>query len=303
MNIIRTRSIWFTFSSLLFLLSGISFLIWGFKLGIDFTGGSLVEVHFSTQRPEAQVVKEKIETTADLGTVSVQPLGQQDIIIRLKFLTETEHQTLLGSVREIMVDGQTVELEERRFETVGPTVSEELKSKSFFAITFVLIGIVLYVAWAFRTVSRPVHSVYYGVATIIALLHDVVIPSGVFIVLGRFFGVEIDTLFITALLVILGFSVHDTIVVFDRIRENVTRFPREEFSSVVNKSIIQTITRSITTSLTVVLSLFPVLFFGGESIHNFVLALIIGIVIGTYSSICIASPLLVVWERHLRKRI
>ena len=185
---------------------------------------------------------------------------------------------------------------EKSFSSVGPTIGNELKQKSYYAIALVLLAIVIYIAWAFRRVSRPVASWKYGVAAIIALLHDVIIPTGVFSALGHFLGYEVDVLFVTALLTVLGFSVHDTIVVFDRIRENLLK--REgSFEDIVNYSVNQTMTRSINTSATVMLVLLAVYFFGGESVRNFTLVLILGVFFGTYSSIFIASPILVVWHK------
>ena len=190
------------------------------------------------------------------------------------------------------------EFSEKRFDAIGPTIGQELKRKSIYAIIFVLVLIVLYIAWAFRKVSKPIASWKYGVVAVTALFHDVLIPTGLFSVLGKFAGAEVDTLFVTALLTILGFSVHDTIVVFDRVRENLRNSLGRgvDFSAIVEQSIKETIVRSINTSLTVILSLLAVFLFGGESIRYFTLTLIIGVVIGTYSSIFIASPLLVTWQ-------
>ena len=192
-------------------------------------------------------------------------------------------------------------MEERRFSSIGPTIGAELKQKSLRAIALVLLGISLYIAWAFRQVSKPLNSWRYGVATLIALFHDLIIPLGLFSYLGHFYNVEIGTNFIVALLVVLGFSVHDTIVVFDRIRENLKRYSLD-FENLVNQSVNETLVRSINTSLTVLLTLAALYFFGSESLKYFILALIVGIFSGTYSSIFIASPILVSWFNFLNKK-
>lgn len=202
---------------------------------------------------------------------------------------------------DIIIGGEEI-VAENRYESIGPIVGQELRSKSIYAIIMVLLGIILYISWAFRKVSEPVSSWKYGLAAIIALIHDVVIPTGVFVILGKVAGVEIDILFVTALLTILGFSVNDTIVVFDRTRENLARVHgHSDFEGIVNKSVNQTMTRSIYTSATVFLVLLAIYIFGGGSIKNFTLTLMIGVVVGTYSSIFIASPLLVEWEHWRRK--
>ncbi|OGY91532.1 MAG: protein-export membrane protein SecF [Candidatus Komeilibacteria bacterium RIFCSPLOWO2_02_FULL_48_11] len=191
---------------------------------------------------------------------------------------------------------------EDSFESIGPTIGNELKQRSVYAVLAVLAAIIIYIAWAFRKVSQPVASWKYGLAAVIALTHDVLIPIGIFAVLGKFLGVEVDILFVTALLTILGFSVHDTIVVFDRIRENLAHSRhRGTFEEIVNISVNETVRRSINTSLTALLALLAIFLFGGESIKYFVLALMLGIIFGTYSSIFIASPLLVVWDKWSRK--
>lgn len=190
---------------------------------------------------------------------------------------------------------------ERRFDTIGPTIGQELRTKSLIAIALVILLIVSYIAFAFRSVSQPLASWKYGATTVVALIHDVIIPAGFFAVAGRFLGFEVDTLFVTAVLTILGFSVHDTIVVFDRIRENLKRPSfRGDFEALVNQSVRETLVRSLNTSLTVILALAAVYFFGGVSTKVFSVTLIVGIVVGTYSSIFIASPLLVTWNNFRR---
>jgi len=292
-------------------LSIAALIIWGLNFGIDFTGGSLLEVKFLGDRPAVSQVQEKL-ADMELGSLIVQPVGESNMILRFQDISEEKHQAVLNRLEDMAAfadgaengngDPQQVQgssagvLEELRFDSVGPSIGQELKRKSLFAIIVVLIAIVLYIAWAFRKVSRPVASWKYGLTAIIALFHDTIIVLGVFAVLGKFAGIEISTPFVAAILTVLGYSVNDTIVVFDRIRENLPRSD-EDFEGTINISVNQTLTRSINTSLTTLLVLLSIFFFGGSTIRDFVLALSIGVFIGTYSSIFLASPALVVWER------
>ncbi len=260
--------------------------VWGLKLGIDFTGGSLMEVEYKSVRPPVV-----------LPDAVIQSVGENGLILRLPAIDEARHQEILAELRK------GGEFEEKQFTSVGPTIGQELKKNSLYAIILVMIMIAIYIAWAFREVSRPVSSWKYGVAALVALVHDVSIPAGFFAFLGRFYGVTVDTLFVTALLTILGFSVHDTIVVFDRIRENLKKLgAKESFENVVEQSLRQTIGRSINTSLTVMLVMLALYFFGGASTQMFSLAILIGVFFGTYSSIFIASFLLVSWNKWSMKR-
>ena len=295
-NIVGKRKIFYTFSLLLNAVGIFSVIFWGLHFGIDFKGGSLIEVEFLNQRPEVSLVKEKIGSLG-LGDASIQPSGDKIMMLRLKDLDEAAHQQILQALQGF---GQ---IEEKRFDSVGPVIGEELKSRAYLAIFTVLVLIILYIAFAFRQVSRPVQSWKYGVAAIIALIHDVFIPTGIFSVLGHYMGAEIDLLFVTGILTILGFSVHDTIVVFDRIRENLRKGVAKTFEETVNVSINQTMVRSINTSLTVFLALLAIFIFGGASIKYFALLLMIGVFFGTYSSIFIASSVLVSWEAWRQKKL
>ncbi|MFH1385722.1 MAG: protein translocase subunit SecF [Patescibacteria group bacterium] len=296
LNVVGKRKIFYTFSALLIGAGIFSIAFWGLHFGIDFRGGSLIEVEFFQARPEVKTVKDNL-VGLNLGDVAIQPTGERGLMIRLKDLDETTHQQVLQSLNSLG------ELEEKKFDSIGPVVGEELKSRAYLAIITVLFLIVIYIAFAFRKVSRPVASWKYGLAAIIALFHDIFIPTGIFSILGHYLGVEIDLLFVTGLLTILGFSVHDTIVVFDRIRENLRKGVGSNFEDTVNISVNQTITRSINTSLAVFLALLAIFIFGGESVQYFSLLLIIGVFFGTYSSIFVASSLLVSWEAWRQKRI
>ena len=306
MNIIGHKYIYLTFSGILVLGSILALAVWKLNVGIDFTGGSLMEVAF-TQGTMLSVdnVKEVL-APLKLGDITVQPVGNDDtngpkgMILRFRDVDEQTHQNILAALGGLKGPKETVE---RRFDTIGPTVGKELRTQSFIAIGLTALGIVLYIGWAFRRVSKPVASWKYGVVAVSAFIHDVTIPVGVFAFLGHFYGVAVDSLFITALLTVMGFSVHDTIVIFDRIRENLAKLKHSEpYEATVNRSVNETISRSINTSLTVLMVLLAVFFFGGETTRYFSLALIVGIIFGTYSSIFVASPLLVIWEHAQRKK-
>jgi preprotein translocase subunit SecF len=292
MKIISYRKVWFILSGLACLISLVALLIWGFKLSVDFTGGTLMEIRFQNN-PEKNTLEALLKEKAK--EVQIQVTENNTFIIRMELLSEEKHQEILSVLKE-----KFGELTEERFESIGPTIGQELKRKSILAIIIVTIMVLLYIAWAFRHVSHPVPSIVYGVIVVLTFLHDVIIPLGVFAFLGHFRGVEIGSTFIPAILTILGYSINDTIVVLDRVRENLRRM-KASFEEIVETSVQQTITRSINTSLTTILSLLAVYLFGGESIKTFALALMIGIFVGTYSSIFIASPLLVVWQKYQQR--
>ncbi|MBI2637461.1 MAG: protein translocase subunit SecF [Candidatus Sungbacteria bacterium] len=305
MNIIQPRKIFYYLSGILMAASIIMLAVFGLKEGIDFTGGSLLEIEYRDARPDSDAIRKTLEPL-ELGNIVIQQTGKSGVIIRMKDIDEPTHQNILGLLNaETEKNSIAAGIQQKRFDTIGPTIGRELRNHSILAIAIVLFLILSYIAWAFRKVSKPVASWKYGVVALVALFHDVFIPTGVFAFLGKFYGVEADTLFVTAVLTVLGFSVHDTIVVFDRVRENLKKNASREmvFADVVGVSVEETIVRSINTSFTVLLSLLAVFFFGGESIRYFILALIIGVIVGTYSSIFIASPLLVSWHLYSTKNI
>lgn len=294
MLIVKYRKIFFIFSGLLVAASIVCLAFWQMNFGIDFKGGSLAEIEWLNQRPANPEVRNTL-SGLNLGEVNIQPTEERGMILRFKEVDEEVHQEILNTLKN-----KLGELEEKRFESIGPAIGTELKKKSLWSIVLALIAILIFIAWAFRKVSFPIKSYRYGIIAVIALFHDVLITAGVFSFLGKFYGVEVGVPFVAALLTVLGYSVNDTIVVFDRIRENLLSYKAkdEEFSKTVGQSLKQTITRSVNTSLTTLLVLFAIFFFGGATIKFFALALIIGIALGTYSSIFIASPLLVAWERR-----
>lgn len=294
MGIIKHKKLFFIFSGLLVTASILALLLWQLNFGIDFTGGSLMEINWTNQKPSPEEIR-KIFSKNNLDEVIIQPAGLSKTILRFKYVDESIHQALIDDLKK-----KFGEFNEERFETIGPVIGRELKEKAVWSICLTLVAILIFVAWAFRKVSFPVKSYKYGLIAIIALFHDVLITMGVFSFLGHFYGIEVNVPFVAALLTVLGYSVNDTIVVFDRIREKLRSplYKDQEFSGVVGKSLKETIVRSINTSLTTLLVLFAILLFGGETIKYFVLALVLGIAFGTYSSIFIAAPLLVSWEKY-----
>lgn len=295
-RIVQKRNYLFALSLALLVPGVIALIMWGLRLGIDFTGGTLASVSVPSA-PQADEVRTAVEQM-DLGETSVQSAGTSTYDIRLPYLSNEQHETFTTRLTESFPDA-TVE----SFETIGPTIGNELRQRAILAVTLVLVAILLYISWAFRKVSRgPVPSWVYGLSALIALVHDILMLIGIFAIIGHYFRVDVNSLFVTALLTVLGFSVHDTIVVFDRIRERLQVSAQQTYEGIVNESLNQTMVRSLNTSLTTVIVLLALFFFGGESIRMFVLALVIGIISGTYSSIFVAAPLLVVYERIKARR-
>jgi preprotein translocase subunit SecF len=299
MFVVRNRKIFYTLSGILVGLSIISLIFWKLPLGIDFTGGSLLEVAYQS-RPDMATLQNNLNQL-QLGQYSIRPVGDNGYILRTSTLSEDQR---LKVIQAITTPTATPEI--KHFDTIGPILGEELRGKAITSIILVILAIVIFITFAFRKVSEPVSSWKYGLVAIVALVHDVIVPVGFFSIFGHFFGFEADTLFVTAILVILGFSVHDTIVVFDRIRENLKLNreynKRKPFDEIVGQSISQTFTRSINTSLTVVLSLIVLYILGAEATRDFALVMLVGIIAGTYSSIFLGSPLLVTLEARQRKK-
>lgn len=296
LNIIKYYKVWYAVSLVLFIAAVVALSLHGLKFGIDFTGGTLTQISFSESVPTSDQLK-SILNDSGFQDATVQTAGDKQFIIRTGPQEKEQHDALIRGLTDKFQG-----LKEDQYSSIGPVIGKELRDKAIYQLFLVSLGIVLYIAYAFRKVTRPVSSWRFGAAAIVALIHDLIIVIGTFALLGKFFDVEIDSLFVTALLTVLGFSVHDTIVVFDRIRENLRTHAGESLENIVNSSINQTLVRSINTSLTVIFVLTSLLLFGGESIRYFVMALLIGIVAGTYSSIFIASPILVSWHNWDLKR-
>jgi preprotein translocase subunit SecF len=287
LKIVQKKKIWFGVAIVLVAASLFALSSWHLKFGIDFTGGSLMELSFKGDRPPVAEVQDKL-SDLNLGNLIAQPVGDDGMILRFQNTDADIHNKVIAKF--------STSTEELRFDSVGPSVGNELKRKTFYALFIAIIGILAYIAWAFRKVSRPVESWKYGLASIVSLAFNIVVVLGVFAFLGKFKGIEINTPFIAALLTILGYTINDTIVVFDRIRENLPKSD-DTFVGTINHSTNQTLVRSINTSMTVVLVLLATLIFGGATIRDFVLAMLIGVVVGTWSSICLASPMLTLFEK------
>lgn len=289
---------WFLLISGIIIIPGIiSLILWGIVPSIDFTGGTLLEVRITESKKN--INNEAIRNVAKAQKIELISVAQSDddaYLLRSKLITKEQNTALQDSLNKSL--GKTEEL---RFETVGPTIGEETTRNAFIAVVVASLAIIAYIALSFRHIPAPHSSWKFGFAAVLALIHDVLVVVGIFSLLGHFYKVEVDSLFITALLTVMGFSVHDSIVVFDRIRENLRVLSGRNFSDIVNESLVQTLGRSLSTSLTVILTLFALLLFSGESIRWFVFALLIGIISGSYSSIFNAAPILVIWEDWSRK--
>lgn len=293
MSIIKNRFLFLGFSLALVVASWLAVGFFGLLPGIDLKGGAEWQIHFSsssiTLNPD--LIKQTILTANPAIAITVKTMGSNTFILRLPETSEVEHSVYSVKLQELG------SFEEVSFYNIGPVISRELKSQSLKALIAVLVGISLYIAWAFRKVSQPVASWKYGITTLITLFHDVSIPTGLLAILGKLKGIEIDTNFIIALLVIMGFSVHDTIVVFDRIRENLaTNNTSRDFKTIIDSSIKETLSRSINTSLTLIFVLITMLIWGPTSLFYFILVILVGTIFGTYSSICVASPIVYLWR-------
>jgi preprotein translocase subunit SecF len=310
MFVVKLRNLFFTLSAILILVSIGAMFVFGFNFGIDFKGGTITQVIYapafsgpvigdtaqSAPRPEQILVQDAL-SKLDIGSYVLQPTGTNGYQLRTRELSTTEKDRVLSALSLNNVNPLTV----TNYNSIGPVVGNELKNKAFTAVIVVILCIVLFVTYAFRKVSYPVASWKYGLATIVALFHDVIITTGIFLIYSHYAHAEIDILFVSAILSVLGYSVHDTIVVFDRVREHLRTNRqdknKESFETTVGKSVSETFGRSINTSLTIFLVLLVLFFVGGSTTKDFAFVLLVGVIVGTYSSIFVASPLLVVFEK------
>jgi preprotein translocase subunit SecF len=301
MFVVTYRKLFFTLSAILIVVSILSMLAFGFNFGIDFKGGTITEASYKAGRPDQTTLSTAVKNL-NLGNFVLQPTGSNSYNLRTKELSKDEKDAVISTLSLNNTYPASIE----RYDSIGPVVGSELKNKAVTAVIVVILCIVLFVTYAFRKVSEPVASWKFGLATIIALLHDVIIPTGIFIIYTHYTHGEIDILFVSAILSVLGYSVHDTIVVFDRVREhlriNKEERKKETFDITVGKSVSETFGRSINTSLTIFLVLLVLFFVGGSTTKDFAFVLLIGVIVGTYSSIFVASPLLVVFEKMQHKK-
>jgi len=289
-DFLKYKKIYFSILAVISIASIASLLFFGLKPGIDFTGGSILEIEYKTERPSNQEIEEKL-SGMDLGQFTVQPAQEKGVIIRTKDINEDVHQEIIQKLGKD-------DIEEKRFESVGSVIGKELKQKTITLVSVSLLAIILYIAFAFKKVQRPVRSWQYALSSLICLFHDVLIPLAVFAVLGYLYNVEISIAVITALLTVIGCSINNVIVVFDRIRENTIRRTGATFGETVNKSINQTLGRCLSTSFAYLLPLFAIFFWGGETLRYFSLALILGILAGTISGVFLAGPILASWQKE-----
>lgn len=294
LNIVGRRKLWYLISLAIIVPGTIALILWGLKPGIEFTGGSEIEVTGATNQSQLQATLE----TAGGHDITITTSGDSNLLARYSVESGADAEQVHQQIKaQITAAGMT----ETSYNQVGPSVSRDITRNAGLSVLLASLAIIAYIAFAFRKTPPPLKSWNFGVAAIIAVLHDALLVIGLFAILGHFFGVQVDSLFVTAVLTIIGFSVHDTIVVFDRIRENLRRY-NGSFEEIVDRSITETMARSINTSLTVLIVLLAFFLFGGGSIHNFILALLIGILSGTYSSIFNAAPLLVSYNKHKLKK-
>ncbi|NCO44091.1 protein translocase subunit SecF [Candidatus Berkelbacteria bacterium] len=299
MNIIGRMKIWFLISGITICAGIAAISIYKPQYGIDFTGGSLLELAVPATLTKEVAHEVATDSKIEVGTITTS--DNNVFLIRTKPITESDKNVFLTALKSKV--GESAEaIEERRFETIGPTVSADLVKKALISVILASFAIIAYIAFVFRKLPDHSQSWRFGITAVVALMHDLLVTIGIFTLVGHFLGWEIDSLFITALLTVMGFSVHDTIVVFDRIRENVRRFPDHSFSNVSNESVVQTLGRSLNTSMTILITLATLLFLGGSTLQPFVFTLITGILVGTYSSIFTATPLLVVWQNNVDKK-
>jgi preprotein translocase subunit SecF len=292
--IINRTKTWFTLSGILIIASIFSLIVFGLNLSSDFVEGNIYEIRFENEVTPQEVTKtlQGIEGL-NIGGIDAKITSAGSMMIRTKRLSEENSERALVELKNAHGSNEVVQNR-----SVSPVFAKTFRQRALTALGFALVAIIIYIAFAFRKVSRGISSWKMGLSAIVALAHDTIITIGIFVVLGKFVGVEMDALFITALLTIMGFSVHDTIVVFDRVRENlVNKAHNDTFSDIAEKSLHQTMARSINTSISTLIVLLALLFLGSPSIFWFVFALVIGIIVGTYSSIFVASPLLVLWQK------
>ncbi|MDB4991963.1 MAG: Protein-export rane protein SecF [Parcubacteria group bacterium] len=302
MYIVTHRTLFFTITGILLAIALGAIAVFGLPRSIDFTGGSLVEVSYTNTRPTIDALTQNVKQLA-LGEISLRESGVNGAILRTRTLTPAEHEKVLTALGSQSGTTTPAAFTELRFNSIGPSLGTELAKKAVYALAAVILAIMFYIAWAFRRVSKPVSSWTYGLIVVVILFHDVIIPAGFYAILCHFTGSQVDSLFVVALLAILGYSVNDTIVIFDRVREHLHNNEHaklvEPFELTVGKSVTETLGRSINTSLTVVLALAALVLFGSKETVDFALVLLVGVIAGTYSSILLAAPLLVPLAKRL----
>ena len=295
-NLMKYKIWYLAFSALTIIPGVIALIIWGLNMAVDFTGGSVFRYEFESTINTEDL--RKVYSEKNIEVEAVVPESGNKYSVRTKPVDPQRNNEIKDAVSVVFPNA-----EQLSFETVGPSIGAETTRSAFVALSWAVVGIMAYIAFAFRNIPKPYSSFRFGVSAVIAMLHDALLLIGLFAILGHFKNVEVDGLFITAVLTVLGFSVHYTIVVFDRIRENLGKLPKTmNFEDVTNYSVAETLSRSVATSLTVIFTLSALFVLGGDTIKMFVLAMLVGIISGTYSSIFNAAPILVLWENHAAKK-
>ncbi len=292
-------TIMFGISVTVLVASVVALVLYGLNFGVDFKGGSVLEIEFLADRPDAAIVRDLLSADSSITELSVNTSGEQALVIRSSPLSSEDHQRVLTSLEERFGANGFREL---RFDSIGPAIGAELKQRSITAIVILLVAVLIYIALMFRVLSNTLSLWAMAVGTVLGLAHDIIIPMGVFAVLGHVLGIQITAVYVAAVLTILGYTVSDKVVIYDRVRENILRGPHIPLPELVHRSVMQTLVRSINNTLVVMLSSLAVFLFGGESIRYFALALMLGIGLGAYSSIFVASPLLVWWSKPQKGR-
>ncbi len=296
MNIIGKRNIFFGISLAYILFGIVIAVMWGFNFGVDFKGGTIIEIKPNNENISTEDIRNSLQGIDFVGNTTIQK-SQDTYLIRIAFLNQEQNQKIKSILNE-----KIGEYEEIRFESVGPIITKNITKNAIISIVIASIVIVMYIAFAFRKIPKPASSWRFGITAIITLAHDLLILIFSFAIMGHFMGYQIDVLSITAVLTVLGYSVNDTIVIFDRIRENLHRSPSKSFEQITNDSLNQTLARSINTTITTAIPLIAILVIGGGTLKPFILALLIGIIAGAYSSIFIASPIIVIWQNKILKK-
>ncbi len=288
MDIVGKRFWFFLISALVIIPGVVSLAVFGLELGVDFSSGTTMTFRFDAEVQQGELR----QALADLGydEAMIQRTGEGDFLVRTRQISSAERQELISGLEADL----NSELTLRDSYTVSPIIATETGRNAAIAVGIAAVFMLFYIAWAFRRMPKPLR---WGLCAIVALLHDVLVVMGIFSILGWVAGVQIDAMFITGMLTVVGYSVNNTVVVFDRIRENVSKGISKDFEVTVNSSILETLGRSLNTSLTTLFVILAIFLFGGVTIHYFILVLLIGVIAGTYSSMCIASPLLVIWDR------
>ncbi len=295
-KIIEKSYLWLTISGIFIALSVIFIIAFGLRLGVDYKGGTAIQIQ--TSSVEKNKIVEEIFAENKIETFQIKEAGNNQLMLKLPVLTNEEHTNLTAKFKEKLEN-----YSEESYDTVGPSISKDLTRKSIYAVILASLGIIIYIAWAFKRIPKPLSPWKFGLCATVALIHDLLITIGFVALAGHFFSwMEVDALFITALLTIMGFSVHDTIVVYDRLRENFIKNPHQDIKRTIEESVNQTLARSLNTSMTVLIVLLSMFLLGGTAIRHFIYTLIIGVFFGTYSSIFVASALVALWHSNSRNK-